>query len=116
MGQWVARGNIEQISYIPQTEQYLLIMLTCSIPRECNCYVCMHVYVCTCVHVCVCMHMCMRMYVCMCVHMCMCACLHELLATNLCEFSPQTNVVDLGGFCPKVRGEVHEEARHRVKP
>ena len=70
-----------------------------------------------CVYACVCMHVCIHVCVCVCVRVC--ACVHDhacLLATNLCEFSPQTNVVDFGGFCPIIGGEVHEEARHRVKP
>ena len=110
MEQWVARGNVQQISYNPR--QNSICPSGSHAPSgEFNYYVHMHVYVCTCVHA----RVCMRVCVCMRVHMCMCGCLHDhacLLATNLCEFPPQTNVVDLGGFCTKVGGEVHEEARH----
>ena len=54
----------------------------------------------------------MSVHVCGCMHECVCVAVPDLFSTNLCEFSPQTNVVDLGGFCPKVRGKVHEKACH----
>ena len=41
----VTRGNIQQISYIPQTEQHLPIGLMPAPSGECNYYVC----VCACV-------------------------------------------------------------------
>ena len=62
MWQWVARGNIQQISYIPQTKQHspfglMLLRLgnvTIICMRVCMCacvHVCMHVCVCVCVYV-----------------------------------------------------------------
>ena len=45
MGQWVARGNIQQISYIPQTEQHspfgLMLLRLGNVTTMCVCiYVC----------------------------------------------------------------------------
>ena len=58
MWQWVARGNIQQISYIPQTEQHspfgLMLLCLGNVTIMCVC-VCM----CVCMHVCVCMYVCM---------------------------------------------------------
>ena len=76
MWQWVARGTIQQISYIPQTEQHepegrmLLRLGNATIMCVYVCvYVCMYV-------LCVCMYVCMYVcvYVCVYVHACMCVC------------------------------------------
>ena len=62
MWQWVARGNIQQISYILQTEQHepegRMLLCLGNVPTMCV-YVCM----CVCMHVCVCMYV--GIYVCM---------------------------------------------------
>ena len=74
MWQWVARGNIQQISYIPQTEQHspfeLMLLHLGNVTIICVClYVCVHV----------CMYVCM--YVC--VYVCVCVCKYIfLLATK----------------------------------
>ena len=63
MWQEVARGNIQQISYIPQTEQHspfglmLLHLGNVTIMRVCVC-VCVCVYVCACVCACMCVCVC----------------------------------------------------------
>ena len=64
MWQWVARGNIQQISYIPQTEQHLPfgLMLLC-LGNVTTIYMCACIYVCVCICVCVCTYVC----VCICV-------------------------------------------------
>ena len=55
MWQLVARGNIQQISYIPQTEQHspfgLMLFHLGNVT-----IICMYVRVCVCVCVCVCMY------------------------------------------------------------
>ena len=75
MWQGVARGNIQQISYIPQTEQHSPFgpMLLClgNVTIMCVC-----VYVCVCVCVCVCM------CVCVCVYACACACVHACMCVH----------------------------------
>ena len=71
MWQWVARGNIQQISYIPKTEQHSPFGL-----MECHYYVCL--CVCVCVHVCV--------YVlCVCVCACVCACACVCVDACMCD-------------------------------
>ena len=63
MWQWVARGNIQQISYIPQTEQRLpfgLMLLrlgnvTTICMRECM-NVCMYACINVCMYVCMAHH------------------------------------------------------------
>ena len=68
MWHWVARGNIQQISYIPQAEQHspfgLMLLRLGNVTIMCVC-------VCACVHVCVCA--CVR--VCMCACVCVCVCM-----------------------------------------
>ena len=65
MWYWVTRSNIQQISYIPQTEQHspfgLMLLCLGNVTIMCMC-----VCVCVCVH----LHLC----VCVCVHMCVCVC------------------------------------------
>ena len=64
MWQWVARGNSQQISYIPQTAQHspFVLMLLCL--GNVNYYVCVCARVCA--HVCACVHVrvCVRACVC----------------------------------------------------
>ena len=68
MWQWVARGNIQQISYIPQMEQHLpfglMLLRLGNVITICK-YACMYVCNYDCMYVCVCMCVCVyvRMYV-----------------------------------------------------
>ena len=66
MWQWVARGTIQQISYIPQTEQHspfgLMLLRLGNVTIIC---VCVHVCACVCVY--------------MCVHACVCVCVCECM-------------------------------------
>ena len=80
MWQWVARGNIHQISYISQTEQHSpfgLMLLHLGNVTTYYLYVCMYVciydgmYICVCVCVYVCMCVCMCVCVRVCVYVCM---------------------------------------------
>ena len=64
MWYWVTRGNIQQISYIPQTEQHSPFGLHAAPSGEFNYYV----------HVCVCVHLHLRVCVCVCVCACVCMC------------------------------------------
>ena len=78
MWQGVARGNIQQMSYIPQTEQHspFGLMLLHLGNVTIMCIVC----VCVCVHACVCVRACV--YACVCV--CVCA--------FLLQFSDRLNI------------------------
>ena len=62
MWQWVARGNIQQISYIPQTEQHspfgLMLLCLGNVTIMCM-YVCLYVCMYVCVYVC--MSICTRL-------------------------------------------------------
>ena len=54
MWQWVARGTIQQISYIPQTEQHSpfgLMLLRLGNATIICMYVCMYVCMCVCLYV-----------------------------------------------------------------
>ena len=65
----VVKGNIQQISYIPQTEQHspfgLVLLRLGNVTIVC---------VCVCVRVCACIRACMRA----CVHACVCVALVHL--------------------------------------
>ena len=72
MWYWVARGNIQQISYIPQTEQHspfgLMLLCLGNVTTMC-------MTVCACACVCVCMCVCVHACVCVCV--CLCECVYR---------------------------------------
>ena len=74
---WVARGNIQQISYIPQTEQHsslgLMLLRLGNVTTMCMC-------------VCMCMHVCVHMWVHVCVCMCACVCVHVCVHVCACVF------------------------------
>ena len=61
MWYWVARGNIQQISYIPQTEQHLpfglMLLRLGNLTIMCMC-VCVHLHLRVCVCVCMCVYVC----------------------------------------------------------
>ena len=64
MWHWVARGNIQQINYIPQTEQHLPFRLM--LLRLGNVtIICIHVCMYICMYVCMFLYMYVYMYVCM---------------------------------------------------
>ena len=84
MWHWVARGNIQQISYIPQAEQHspfgLMLLRLGNVTIMCVCVcACVRVCMCACVHVCVRVCVCVRAYV----RACACDCEGDISSPSL---------------------------------